>query len=77
MILGLIWTLILRLTITPGSDLDNGGKKKSLKKILLKWVRHSTEGYAKGGSAIKNFSDSFKSGLAFVAIIHHFRAHPI
>ena len=76
MILGLIWTLILRLAITPG--LDEGqkkqkGKAKGVKKALLKWCQDTTEGYFKGGSAIKNFSGSFKSGLPFVAIIHRFR----
>ena len=38
------------------------------------WCQRVTSGYHDGGSAIANFSRSWKSGLPFVAIIHHF--HP-
>ena len=32
----------LRTSRNHGSDLDKGGKKKNLKKILLKWFQHTT-----------------------------------
>ena len=68
MILGLVWTLILRLQISE-FELDGVAGEKG----LLLWCQRVTKGYPKGGQAIKNFSRSWKSGLPFVAIIHHFR----
>ena len=68
MVLGLVWTLILRLQIQT-FELDGVAGEKG----LLLWCQRVTTGYHKGGKAIKNFSRSWKSGLPFVAIIHHFR----
>ena len=68
MILGLVWTLILRLQISE-FELDGVAGEKG----LLLWCQRVTKGYPKGGNAIKNFSRSWKPGLPFVAIIHHFR----
>ena len=68
MILGLVWTLILRLQI-QAFELDGVAGEKG----LLLWCQRVTKGYHKGGSAIKNFSRSWKPALPFVAIIHHFR----
>ena len=62
MVLGLVWTLILRLQIGAGGE--DG---------LLSWCQLVTEGYRNGGNTIENFSRSWRSGLPFVAIIHKFR----
>ena len=68
MILGLVWTLILRLQISE-FELDGVAGEKG----LLLWCQRVTKGYHKGGNSIKNFNRSWKCGLPFVAIIHHFR----
>ena len=67
MVLGLVWTLILRLEIQE-FEMDGVAGEKG----LLLWCQRVTNGYHKGGSVIKDFSRSWKSGLPFVAIIHHF-----
>jgi len=64
-----VWTIILRLEIDEFA-LDGVTGEKG----LLLWCQRVTSGYHDGGSAIENFSHSWKSGLPFVAIIHHF--HP-
>ncbi|KAF7683765.1 Alpha-actinin-like protein 1 [Astathelohania contejeani] len=66
LILGLIWTIILRFSISElvASDL-------SARDALLAWCRSVTEGY--DNVNIKDFSKSWQDGLAFNAIIHHFR----
>ena len=68
-VLELVWTIILRLEI-DGFALDGVTGEKG----LLLWCQRVTSDYQDGGSAIENFSRSWKSGLPFVAIIHHF--HP-
>lgn len=68
LILGLLWTIILRLEISEFSIDGIAGKKG-----LLLWCQRVTEGYPKCGKSIKNFSGSWRSGLGFCAIIHHFR----
>lgn len=66
LILGLIWIIILRFGIT-GLIEENSNSKKA----LLAWCRAVTEPYS--NVDIKNFSNSWKDGLAFNAIIHRFR----
>lgn len=39
---------------------------------LLAWLRRITDGYE--NVDVQNFTTSFKDGLAFCAIVHHF--HP-
>ena len=40
-------------------------------KALEKWCRLATEGYE--GVAVLNMTTSWRSGMAFCALIHHFR----
>ena len=61
-ILGLIFTILLRFSVT---DLDG-------KKGLLLWCQRSTEKHA-GVEDVKNFTNSFTDGLAFCAIINRYR----
>jgi hypothetical protein len=65
-ILGLIWTLILKFEV---EDIVIDGI--SGKKGLLLWCQRVTKGY--DHVDIQNFDKSWRNGLAFDAIIHHFR----
>ncbi len=60
LVLGLIWTIILRFAIS-----EDG------KEGLLLWCRKNTAGYA--GVDVQNFNRSWADGLAFCALIHKFR----
>ena len=64
--LGMIWTIILRFAIADFSE-----EGLSAKQGLLLWVQKKTAGYK--GVDVKDFSESFKDGLAFDALIHHHR----
>lgn len=61
--LGLIWTLINKMEIT---DIKYDGMTGN--DGLLKWCQESTEGYE--GAEVNNFTTSWKSGLAFCALIN-------
>jgi spectrin beta len=77
MILGLIWTIILRFQIQEieinldEEDEREGSVKKSAKEALLLWCQRKTNGYQH--VKIDNFSTSWQSGMGFNALIHHHR----
>ncbi len=67
--LGLIWTIILHFQL---SDIILYDDTISFKEALLKWARKTTEGYPDVN--VKDFTHSWKDGLAFNAILHRNRS---
>merc|ERR1719492_41087 len=65
MILGMVWAIILDFNIKGIGD-DNTNAKEG----LLLCCRKKTKGYPGVDGDIKNFSTSWKDGLAFTALIH-------
>lgn len=76
-ILGLIWTIILRFQIQSISVIEKVRRAGSIEQIalrrnsteaLLLWCKAKTQGYP--NVHVANFSTSWRDGLAFCALIH-------
>ncbi|XP_047663309.1 utrophin-like, partial [Tachysurus fulvidraco] len=72
--LGLIWSIILHWQVKDVmKDVMSSLQQTNSEKTLLSWVRHCTRG--RSDVNVLNFTTSWTDGLAFNAILHHFRPH--
>jgi len=67
LILGLVWTIISRMSISEIMD----NEMYSMREELLDWARKVTASYE--NVELRDFGESWKNGLAFNAVIHHYR----
>ncbi|XP_068690393.1 utrophin-like [Montipora foliosa] len=71
-ILGLVWSIILRFQVQgvmDESDKDRSVKDFQVEKKLLSWCHTALDGY-EDVVKLKDFTTSWRDGLAFNAIIH-------
>ncbi|GFR63490.1 dystrophin [Elysia marginata] len=70
--LGLVWSIILHWQVKDvmKNVMEDLGQT-NLERTLLNWCQLSTKGYEKVD--IVNFTTSWRDGLAFNALIHHYR----
>ncbi|KAJ7320669.1 hypothetical protein JRQ81_020180, partial [Phrynocephalus forsythii] len=70
--LGLIWSIILHWQVKDVmKNIMAGLQQTNSEKILLSWVRQSTQNYPQVN--VINFTNSWSDGLAFNALIHSHR----
>ncbi|KAL1415469.1 hypothetical protein MTO96_006813 [Rhipicephalus appendiculatus] len=68
--LGLIWTIILHFQISDITFTQNN-ENLTAKDALLRWAQRTTDRYP--GVKVRDFTSSWRDGLAFNAIIHRNR----
>ncbi|KAL4631097.1 hypothetical protein GN956_G15306 [Arapaima gigas] len=65
----------ISLTSAVSQEVSSRGELVESSQSLLQWCQEVTEGYK--GVKINNFSTSWRNGLAFCAILHHFCADKV
>ena len=68
LILGMVWSLILRFAVQQVSEGD-----RTAKEGLLLWAQKKVEEASKGKVSVTNFHTSWQDGVAFCSLIQAFR----